>query len=657
MTKYIEPIKSKRMVNDSLGNNIPNFTTNIEPIKEGVNSALNILNKFKVEEQEKLKKSLNNLSEINYLKLQEMFMEDKTKYLENKDLYNDKSYREKFNKDIEMLQKQFEAAYINSGGNQEEFEQIKLKNDMLLKKHQFDFMGNAFKYFDEKDKKDSILSIYNTSELGRNLISSGEIGEGRNLILNATKKIHESIESGSISAEKGISLLNNLKNDSIQGETINLINSFNNLSLEEKEQEVKKLYDMGFNEFKTTFEHYGNNNIILTEDEYNTFNNTLKNELTAIETKRKGIKEDLKYDEMNAEKERQNSPLSTALKEYKVPKGTPLTYRPDILVKASNNKYKTNFSSIDDLRLNQVPVISIQDNLNNKGQLYQTVDLEPSELFNMRVEEYNEVAKGHGEENERYILNSQYDPKKYKYIISYDEMQEIRGNNNGEYANIYNKIYTKENKQFLNSVEKVQIQVLDFIKDEELQNKMLGLKQNGAFDRDKEFSYQNINNRIEHILKLKVLEYTGGVVDKSILKKTKLQLNGGELIADLNPSQQQAYFKEVLNQRDFKKSAIFGSNTFDEIQEDLKEIINVQSKNDYGYNTKYGSFILNKQMDGEQIEKTLNKYIYDTEFYTPNKKIAPKSKIYVNTVGNTIFFNYGGEQLRDENGKLLTIDF
>ena len=657
MTKYIEPIKSKRMVNDSLGNNIPNFTTNIEPIKEGVNSALNILNNFKVQEQEKLKKSLNNLSEMNYLKLQEIFMEDKTKYLENKDLYNDKSYRENFDKDIETFQKQFEAAYINGGGNPEEFEQIKIKNDMLIKKHQFDFMGNSLKYFDEKDKKDSLLSIYNTSELGRNLISSGEIGEGRNLILNATKKIHESIKSGSISPEKGISLLNNLKNDSIQGETVNLINSFNGLSLDEKEQEVKKLYDMDFNEFKTTFEHYGNNNIILTEDEYNTFNNTLKTELDTITTKKKGLQEDIKIDEMKAENEKINNPLSTALKEFKVPKGTPLTYRPDILVQASNNKYKTNFSSIDDLRLNQIPVISIQDNLNNKGDLCKNPDLEPQELLNMRIEEYNEVAKGHGEENERYILNSQYDPKKYKYTISYDEMQEIRKDNNGEYANIYNKIYTKENKQFLNSVEKVNIQALDFIKDEELKNKMLGLSQSGAFDRDKEFSYQNINNRIEHILKLKVLEYTGGIVDKSILKKTKLQLNGGENIADLNTSQQQTYFMEVLNQREFKKSAIFGSNIFDEIQEDLKQIINVQSKNDYGYNTKYGSFILNKQMEGEQIEKTLNKYIYDTEFYTPNKKIAPKSKIYVNTVGNTIFFNYGGEQLRDENGKLLTIDF
>lgn len=657
MTKYIEPIKSKRMVNDSLGNNIPNFTTNIEPIKEGVNSALNILNNFKVQEQEKLKKSLNNLSEMNYLKLQEIFMEDKTKYLENKDLYNDKSYRENFNKDIETFQKQFEAAYINGGGNPEEFEQIKIKNDMLIKKHQFDFMGNSLKYFDEKDKKDSLLSIYNTSELGRNLISSGEIGEGRNLLLNASKKIREAIENGSISVEKGISLDNELKTNSIQAETVNLINSFSDLSLENKEQEIKKLYDMTFNDFKTTFEHYGNNNIILTEDEYNTFNKTLKTELATITTKKKGLQEDIKIDEMKVENEKINNPLSTALEEFKVPKGTPLTYRPDILVQASNNKHKTNFSSIDDLRLNQIPVISIQDNLNNKGDLYKNPDLEPQELLNMRIEEYNEVAKGHGEENERYILNSQYDPKKYKYTISYDEMQEIRKDNNGEYANIYNKIYTKENKQFLNSVEKVNIQALDFIKDEELKNKMLGLSQSGAFDRDKEFSYQNINNRIEHILKLKVLEYTGGIVDKSILKKTKLQLNGGESIADLNTSQQQTYFMEVLNQREFKKSAIFGSNIFDEIQEDLKQIINVQSKNDYGYNTKYGSFILNKQMEGEQIEKTLNKYIYDTEFYTPNKKIAPKSKIYVNTVGNTIFFNYGGEQLRDENGKLLTIDF
>ena len=657
MTKYIEPIKSKRMVNDSLGNNIPNFLTNIEPIKEGVNSALSIINKFKLEAQESKKRDLNNLAETNYLVLQDMLIKDKTKYLQNKDLYNDKSYKEKFNKDIEILQKQFETVYISCGGDSKELEQIKLKNDMLLKKHQFDFISDSLKLFDEKSKKDSLLSIYNTSELGRNLISSGEIGEGRNVILNATKKIHESIKSGSISPEKGISLLNNLKNDSIQSEAVNLINSFNNLSLDEKEQEVKKLYDMGFNEFKTTFEHYGNNNIILTEDEYNTFNKTLKTELATITTKKKGLQEDIKIDEMKEENEKINNPLSTALKEFKVPKGTTLTYRPDILVKASNNKYKTNFSSIDDLRLNQVPVISIQDNLNNKGQLYQTVDLEPSELFNMRVEEYNEVAKGHGEENERYILNSQYDPKKYKYTISYDEMQELRKNSNGEYANIYNKIYTKENKQFLNSVEKVQIQVLDFIKDEELQNKMIGLKESGAFDRDKEFSYQNINNRIEHILKLKVLEHTGGIVDKSILRKTKLQLNGGESISNLSPTQQQTYINEVLKQRDFNKSGIFGSNVFDEIQEDLKEIINVQSKNDYGYNTKYGSFILNKQMEGEQIEKTLNKYIYDTEFYTPNKKIAPKSKIYVNTVGNTIFFNYGGEQLRDENGKLLTIDF
>lgn len=657
MTKFIEPIKSQRMVSDSVGNNIPSFTTDLTPLQEGINSAIKLYSHYKEKEQEITKKNLNTLAEINYLNLQSTVMDNKAEYLKNKDLYNDINYKQSFYKDLETFQNDFKKIYLEQGGDEDELKKIELKNNMLIKKHDLDITGDSLKYFDEQNKKESLLSIYNTTEIGRNLISSGEVGEGRSILLNATKKIRESIENGSISPEKGISLLNSLKDDSIQAETVNLINGFNSLPLEEKEQEVKRMYDMTFTEFKTTFEHYGNNGIILTEDEYNKFNKALKTELTAIETKKKGIKEDLKYDEMNAEKERQNSPLSTALKEYKVPKGTPLTSRQDILVTASNNKYKTNFTSIDDLRLNQVPVISIQDNLNSKAELYKTPDLEPQELFNMRVEEYNETAKGQGEENERYILNNQYDPKKYKYIISYDEMQEIRGNNNGEYANIYKKIYTKENKQFLNSVEKVQIQAIDFIKDEELKNKMFGLQQNGAFDRDKEFSYQNINNRIEHILKLKVLEYTGGVVDKSILKKTKLQLNGGEIIADLNQSQQQAYFKEVLNQRDFKKSAIFGSNAFDEIQEDLKEIINVQSKNDYGYNTKYGNFLLNKQMEGEQIEKTLNKYIYDTEFYTPNKKIAPKSKIYVNTIGNTLFFNYGGEQLRDENGKLLTIDF
>lgn len=657
MTKFIDPINTQRMVDDSLGNNVPTFITDLAPLQEGVNSAIKLYKHYKDKEAETIKNNLNTMAETNYLALQNILMDNKAEYLKNKDLYNDNNYQSTFNKDLEITQSEFKKKYLDYGGTSEELKKIELKNQMLLKKHDLDITGNALKYYDEEDKKSDLLRIYNTSELGRNLISSGEIGEGRSIILNTTKKIQESIKKGTISPEKGISLLNSLKDDSIQAETVNLINSFSDLSLEDKEQEIKKLYGMTFNDFKTTFEHYGNNNIILTEDEYNIFNKSLKTELTAIETKKKGLKEDLKYAEMNAESERRNSPLSTALKEFKVPKGIALTDRPDILVQASNNKYKTNFSSIDDLRLNQVPVISIQDNLNNKGELYKNPDLEPQELLNIRIEEYNEVAKGHGEENERYILNSQYDPKKYKYTISYDEMQEIRKDNNGEYANIYNKIYTKENKQFLNSVEKVNIQAIDFIKDEELKNKMLGLSQSGAFDRDKEFSYQNINNRIEHILKLKVLEYTGGVVDKSILKKTKLQLNGGENIADLNTSQQQTYFTEVLNQREFNKSAIFGTNIFDEIQEDLKQVINVQSKNDYGYNTKYGSFILNKQMEGEQIEKTLNKYIVDTEFYTPNKKIVPKSKIYVNTVGNTLFFNYGGEQLRDENGKLLTINF
>ena len=220
---------------------------------------------------------------------------------------------------------------------------------------------------------------------------------------------------------------------------------------------LKAMQGYSFEEFKERFktleQQFGDFDVILGEDDFNTFKSAVGSGISTINVRKNLSEEKTLLDKAKAEKNLRDNPVDMALDKFSITTNLNEVIEP-FTVMATNNKYGTNFKSMQEIVDNGYSPLTIQGK-NSRASQYMDIGLGAVDFMETRLQEVMDYAGGLPIEQQRAIIDGQYNDGTADYIMGYNgTVLYAQGNTNFRY--LYDNLYTAENKQILSKVGNVE---------------------------------------------------------------------------------------------------------------------------------------------------------------------------------------------------------
>lgn len=671
MTKFIDPLNTNRLVADG-GLTAPTFTNNVEELGNIVNRSIAIYSDLAEREKKLQQENKKNLADLYLLNKEDEHLQF-TNLIKTDEKY--KNNPEEFNSFLSSQTNKWEEFLKQARDynfSDEELEKVKFRANSIDLKTDTDWKTDYTKYLEKENQKVFFLATDGKRENARNYMAKGEVGNALNSFNGFVDNIIQGVDKGYINPDKAIEDIRLARGNIVEGGAISIADSFKDFTLEDQLKSLDKVHDWTFEEFSNNFDKFNYNkngfNVPLNDDDYFKFKAKIKQQKEYIKTKSKADKELLKYEEVAKENEIKNNPVKSAYKQGEYLAGTPTTtILKEVAVNATNNKFGTNFKSLDDMMYNDTPIITIQKGYNDKLSIYNDPTIESKDIIENRLKEKFEFVGGQDSKIQNRIMNDQYSFEDSPFIPSNKEL-ELYQENQG-YNKIFDTLYSTLNKEFLLTTSKANIKedvgiLLDNFTTERarigftdnmyagissssrtaLGSTLSAIKETSAYDRNQKFLLDNISQRTSDIVKVHVLNETNGILDEDIAKKIKLEKKAGLPINNLPPADQTKIFNYYM------------ANPSKELKAEVNQVIEYFTKDYKTVDTGYGMINVNKDDYNDNIGKNIANIITTTQFYNDKEQLIPQKRVapvYLEDM-KTLTFAYRGQAVYiKKNGNLV----
>lgn len=671
MTKFINTLNTDRLVSDG-GLTAPTFTNNVEELGNIVNRSIAIYSDLAEREKKLQQENKKNLADLYLLNKEDEHLQF-TNLIKTDEKY--KNNPEEFKSFLSSQTNKWEEFLKQARDynfSDEELERVKFRANSIDLKTDTDWKTDYTKYLEKENRKVFFLATDGKRENARNYMAKGEIGNALNSFNGFVDNIIQGVDKGYINPDKAIEDIRLARGNIVEGGAISIADTFKNLTLEDQLKNLNKVYDWSFEEFSNNFDKFNYNkngfNVPLNDDDFFKFKAKIKQQKEYIKTKSKADKELLKYEEVAKQNEIKNNPVKSAYKQGEYLAGTPTTtILKEVAVNATNNKFGTNFKSLDDMMYSETPIITIQKGYNDKLTIYNDPTIESKDIIENRLKEKFEFVGGQDSIIQNRIMNDQYSFEDSPFVPSNKEL-ELYQENQG-YNKIFDTLYSPLNKEFLITTSKANIKedigiLLDNFTTERarigftdnmyagissssrtaLGSTLSAIKETSTYDRNQKFLLDNISQRTSDIVKVHVLNETNGILDEDVAKKIKIEKKAGLPITDLSPADQTKIFNYYM------------ANPSKELKAEVNQVIEYFTKDYETVDTGYGMININKNDYNDNIGKNIANIIVTTQFYNDKEQLIPQKRVtpvYLEDM-KTLTFAYRGQTAYiKKNGNLV----
>ena len=544
-----------------------------------------------------------------------------------------------------------------------------------------------------KDEAGKVIKIK-----GDNLASIAMLGDYKgsvNGFYNLAKDLDAMVENEYITGEKAVELASKQRQDIIVGYVSSFVNAPNgkeallNMQNYSSLDFMEKFSDLNFENELGQF--------LLTPDDYNKFQSTVKSSLSRIENVEKTKNQNTMVDRLKYEQKKKTNPLEIALKEDQV---SDSGYIPEsTMVKAISYKNGVAVTSVDEAIKNGLTIPWKEKGLNDTSDTYKNSNLPIEGVMNFRQDEAEFMTNGYGYEATKNFYDTTDED-----IIGGSLFMETY-NMNTTFKNEFDKVYSADNRKILSNFDKVQITDFQELKDfntefqrtdnpyyatptsfmsgqvsskpEKISTVAAGTKisglqaaaNNGSLAATR--ATKDITRMATDTLILELYSKYGGIITDDLADKADFKERYvGQPIDSLTPQDKQKFLKNVLeNDKDLRNT----------VNTRVEEIINSMTEGLDTINLGNGRVIfapnivkeeertnfitgqiqrvfVTKERDIEKTQKALNealnKNTYKVVFNGVEKEIGDKKNIMlVQDIGSTrVRLFYGGQPVFTDKG-------
>lgn len=660
-SRVIEPLKARNLT--SMKTNVPELD-----LGYGLKASKVLLD---------ITGKIDKINQIGKENLVESFLSEyssKINEFNSKLRYDDSYYKtgDKYNELKKILSKDYETfkeTAKDQGFTESEIEKVSNKAREYDLSAETNF-GIKYTSYREDQEKQNFLAIQLKKTQNQNTeMFIGMRGEAVKGFVNSVSDIEKAIDNGFIGEAAA------LKEATVQKR--NLIQS-NVMSFQNMPGELERLNKLSFEEFQEEYNDLNfkikNNQMGINSEDYQVFKNAISS--TYAEIKRKNKAADL-YTKVEFEKDKREriknfgkiATENLGMTAY----DTYSSRLPEYSVQATNNKYGTDYKSmeeiIDDGNLPQ----TIQIGFNDKIGIINNPEASSEEVMKARAEEYSEFCEGYNIDIVEPVMNGQYlDEAK----IPVGARMTMAYYNQGEAKDLFDKTYTTNNRAVLENYQGIELNIganteiydTEEIRKSEFQKnyiagasplqlqkvlatekprgsfsdlslggKMQGIKLAGVYDKNAFRLSKDIEMFAKDITILMVEESTNGILTEDLAKELKInEKNIGTPISQLTRDQKQKVISTLMATKEFQK----------EFKRRFEPAFNEITNGIQTVDTGYGHFInISSELDGENIAKAMRLKIEKGEFTTkdglkpPTNQIIPRT--YLNKDKAVFTFNGG----------------
>lgn len=502
------------------------------------------------------------------------------------------------------------------------------------------------------------------------------------------------VKKEQLSMEQAIKLNNHAKTTFLSSDVYSLINESDGL------EKLTKYGKMSFNEFNNYYNdlngQYGDFKAELIYEDYEAWQREIKQAAYMMEVRKKAKEEKTLFDKEKYLKDLRDNPVENALKGFPITTQINEVIEPFTL-KATSYKYGEEFKSIEEIVDNGYLPVTI-GKVNSKSNQYMDSNIGADIYMGTRMEEVFDYVGGLPVEQQRAILDGQYDDT--KFIPGYNGTV-LYAKGDTAYRYYYDKIYSAENKKILNDIGEVEgdfisvfkmyqedssngdMRVLTLFPGQMLPNNHTGYKgiydENGEYskmslggvlaglkvagingDKNAERLYRDCEELIKDTIILGVVNEEGGILSKDLAKKLELEEHINEPIQNLGKKEKQKIFDYYLKEPGTIKKLFGGENNIKkQVREQLTSAISEMTAEIQTIDIGYGNILnIRKELKGEEIAKGIRAVIQEKDFLTKEGLIVPKKKIKI--VGRTgtddVLLYYNNEPLYNNKGERAYIN-
>ena len=533
---------------------------------------------------------------------------------------------------------------------------------------------------DEKDKTISKFMLNRNWEQGVEAYS-----DFINSNLDGVKKERMTIE-------QAIKLNNGAKTTVLMSDVYSLINEPDGLI------KLNAYAEMSFQEFNEYYNdlngQYGDFNAELTYEDYEAWQREVTGTIGRINTRNRAVEEKTLLDKAEAEKKIRDNPVDMALDRFPITTNLNEVIEP-FTVMATNNKYGTNFKSMQEIVDNGYLPLTIQGK-NSRASQYMDIGLGAADFMQTRLQEVMEYAGGLPVEQQRAVIDGQYSDGTADYIMGYNgTVLYAQGNTNFRY--LYDNLYTAENKQILSKIGNADGDFLSAFKMYEddfqvvsntrhnintmlpgqmLKNPYTGeegiYKREGGYTqtslggkiRGLELAGMNGDKHAERLAKdckqlikdatlLMIMSDNGGLISEDVADEIGLSDYKNQPIEILNPNQKSKLINAYL-ENPGRISKLFGRENAikKQVREKLVGALSEMTVEVQTIDVGHGRFLnIRPELNGGDVAKGISSILQKQDFYTKNGLIVPGNQIkVVGKVGSDdVLLFYNNEPLFNED--------
>lgn len=534
-----------------------------------------------------------------------------------------------------------------------------------------------------QDEKDKTISKF---MLNRNW------NQGINSYSDFIKSNLDGVKKERMTMEQAIKLNNGAKTTVLMSDVYSLINEPDGLV---KLNTYAKMSFQEFNEYYNDLNgQYGDFKAELTYEDYEAWQREVSGTIGRINTRNRAGEEKTLLDKAEAEKKIRDNPVDMALDQFPIETNLNEVIEP-FSIMATNNKYGTNFKTMQEIVDNGYLPLTIQGK-NSRASQYMDIGLGAADFMQTRLQEVMEYAGGLPVEQQRAVIDGQYSDGTADYIMGYNgTILYAQGNTNFRY--LYDNLYTAENKQILSKIGNVDGDFLSAFKmyEDDFQavsntrhniNTMLPgqmlknpyTKEEGIYKREGGYTQTSLGGKIrglelagmngdkhaERLAKdckqlikdttlLMIMSDNGGLLAEDVAEEIGLSDYKNQPVEALTSTQKSKLINAYLEEPGRISKLFGGENAIKkQVREKLVGALSEMTAEVQTVDVGHGRFLnIRPELNGGDVAKGISSILQKQNFYTKNGLIVPGKQIkVVGKVGSDdVLLFYNNEPLFNED--------
>lgn len=541
-------------------------------------------------------------------------------------------------------------------------------------------------FFQEENKKRNILLYDENAKLMSKAVLNGDTELGKELYDDSINSLMYGLKNGYITADQMVARANAERENFLMSEIYSYVND------PDGELKLQELANKKFEDFYTEHEYlvgkYGDYKSDLTYEDFARWQGHISGALSKINARASKEKKKTLADRNEYILKAQADPVETISKNYDYDVNLSDVSK-EIAIGASNLKYGTSYTSLEEIDNSGKPIITI-DSSNTLAPIYLDTGISGEEVMQKRIKEDLEFTGELNDKDTYLIREGQY--SELRGLIPGGIGMELYLNPESNFRKLHTNIYSIENRKMQKMLDGTYVDSSSFIDNvsemyddsngtlmelsgryssgptrnlvmtETIGQTLKLLRQAGEQgDIHAKSASDDLENLFLAATKTLIVIENGGILSDEIAEETGVK-KAGLPLTELTVSERQKVMDYWLKEPGRLTKLFGGENPIKkQLKKDFIEAAKEYTQNFQAVDTGYGNIVfLGPDVDKNAVQQEIIHDIFDptVNFYKEDgKTIIPKTKIkLLSRLGSGIIIpKYMGEPIY-RNGKQVMFD-